>query len=212
MAEVNIDKVVMYHYCNRKAWKAVNQGHKNYILKDPKTGEYFEGKDFQGLWPNWRLVETGPGSELVPAEATRPGLFGFPEATPRSWIEYQEKNTNVFDYLMSCCADKEYDDEKTSLILLEVDLLAEDGPFVIDYVHVRQMAKDFNVKQDSEAKRRIWAEGMKRYWESRVPLADYKNNFILPEVVTFAPVPKERIHFLWEKNLYQFLDEVHGRK
>lgn len=201
----------MYHYCNRAVWKTVNQGHRGYTLQDPKTGEFFDGERFQGLWPGWRLVETGPGSELVPPEATKPALFGFNEPIPRSWVVYRDA-MNVFDYLMSCCADKGKDDDETNLILLEVELLPEDNPFVVDYVHVRHMARDFGSEPKSEAKGKIKAEGMKRYWESKVPLADYDGSFTLPEVVTWFPVPKERIHFIWEKNLHGFLDAIHGDK
>jgi len=210
MTEKNLDHTVMYHFTNRAGWKGVNEGNPNFVYEDPRIGEYVEGKDIRGLWPCSRLIITGAGSELVPFEATEPAVFGLLKEKPESWIQYNDC-INVFDYLMSCCAGHSDEEGRRDLVLLRVDLKPEDNPFVVDYLHIRHLARDYSAESNSERKRAILSEGNKRYWESRVPLADYKDNFTLPEIVIWTPIPQDRVHFVWEKDLHGFLDETHGR-
>jgi hypothetical protein len=209
MAEKNLDHAVMYHFTNRAGWKGVNEGNPDFLYQDPRTGKYVEGEDIRGLWPSRRLVIQGPGSELVSNEATEPAVFGLLEEKPLSWIGYEDC-INVFDYLMGCCAGHSDKEGKRDLVLLMIDLKPEDNPFVVDYLHIRHLARDFSAESDPHKKQKIRAEGNQRYWETRVPLADYKGDFTLPEVVVWTPIPQERVHFVWEKDLYQFLDEAHG--
>ena len=161
------------------------------------------------MWPSRRLIVQGPECALVPYEATKPAVFGLPVEKPQSWIQYNDA-INVFDYLMKCCAGRSDAEGKRDLVLLKVDLKPEDDPFVVDYLHIRHLARDFTAESNPQRKQIILAEGNRRYWESRVPLADYKGNFTLPEIVVWTPIPQERVNFVWEKDLYQFLDEVHG--
>ncbi|MCX6710126.1 MAG: hypothetical protein NTV63_04225 [Candidatus Woesearchaeota archaeon] len=210
MTEKNLDCMVMYHFTNRTGWKGVNEGDPDYLYEDPRTGKYIEGKNIRGLWPSRRLIAQGQDSALVPSEATKPAVFGLPEEKPQSWIQYQD-STNIFDYLMSCCAGRFDEEGKRDLVLLQIDLKPEDNPFVVDYLHIRHLAKDFTAESDAKRKQTILAEGNKRYWDSRVPLADYKGNFTLPEIVIWAPIPQDRVHFVWKKDLHQFLNEAHCR-
>lgn len=210
MAEKNLDHKVMYHFTNRAGWKGVNEGDPDFIYKNPQTGKYVEGEHIRGLWPSRRLIAQGPDSALVPFEATEPAVFGLPEEKPQSWIQYHDC-INVFDTLMGRCAGRSDEKGRKGLILLRVDLRPEDNPYVVDYLHIRHLAGDFTAESDPKRKQTILAEGNKRYWETRVPLADYKGNFTLPEIVIWAPIPQDRVHFVWEKDLHQFLDEAHGR-
>ncbi len=210
MATPTLDRTVMYHFTNRAGWKGTQEGNSDYIYMDPRTNKYVDGKDIRGLWPSRRLISWGIESALVPDEATKPAIFGLPEEKPASWVQYQD-GPNVFDYLMSCCGGRSYRGEENDLVLLRVDLKPEDNPFVVDYLHLRHLARDFEAETNPQRKQKILAEGNQRYWESRIPLADYKNDFVLPEIVVWTPIPQERVHFVWEKELYQFLDEAHGR-
>lgn len=207
MANNNLGKAVMWHYTNMAAWKGANEGNPGYSYQDTRTGKYVDGKDVRGLWPSRRLIAHGVESRLVPSEATQPAVFGLPEEQPESWVKYEDC-INVFDYLMSCCSG--CSEGKKPLVLLRVDLQPEDKPLVVDYLHIRNLARAFNDEQDLCKKMKISAEGNKNYWESRVPLADYKGGFTLPEIVVFAPLPLERVHFVWEKDTESFLDEAHA--
>ena len=208
MIEKDLDHTVMYHFTNRVGWKGVNTGNPDFVYKDPRTGKYVEGEHIRGLWPSRRLIIQGAGSELVPFEATEPAVFGLPEEKQQSWIQYQDC-INVFDYLMSCCAGRSDEEGRRDLVLLRVDLKPEDNPSVVDYLHIRHLARDFTAESEPTKKQAILSEGNKRYWESRVPLADYKGNFTLPEIVVWTSIPQDRVHFVWEKDLHQFLNEVH---
>lgn len=204
----NLGLNTMYHYTNTAGWKGINEGNPNAFYYDPRKEQYIDGTGIRGLWPNRRLVIQGTGSELVPFEATKPAIFGFPEELPKSWLEYEDC-INIFDYLMSCCANLSDSDGKRSLVLLRVDLLPEDAAFVVDYLHIRHLAREFESEPDPRKKDMIRAEGNKKYWDSRIPLANYQGTYILPEVVVWTPIPQNRIHFVWEKDMYQFLDEAH---
>jgi len=210
MVEKNLDHKVMYHFTNRAGWKGVNEGNTDFVYKDPRIGKYVEGKNIRGLWPSRRLISQGLESQLVPFEATEPAVFGLPEEKPESWIQYKDC-INVFDYLMSCCAGFSDEEGRRDLVLLSVDLNPEDNPFVVDYLHIRHLARDFSTESNPIRKQTILSEGNRRYWESRVPLANYKGNFTLPEIVIWNPIPQDRVHFVWEKDLYLFLDEAHYR-
>ena len=209
MVKISQDLAVMYHFTNQAGWKGVNEGNPDYMYKDPLTGKYVEGKEIRGLWPSRRLIIQGAGSELVPYEATEPAVFGLPEEKPSSWIQYADC-INVFDYLMSCCAGISNREGKRGLVLLKIDLKPADDPFVVEYLHIRNLARDYETESDMKKKQAILSEGNKRYWDSRVLLADYKGNFILPEIIIWTPIPQDRVHFVWKKELYDFLDEAHN--
>ncbi len=209
MADKSIDSTVMYHFTSRAGWKGVNEGNPDTLYKDPRTGKYVEGETIRGLWPSRRFIIQGAGSELVPFEATEPAVFGMPEEKTQSWIQYEDC-INVFDYLMRCCAGHSDNERRRDLVLLKVDLRPEDNAFVADYLHIRHLARDYSAETDPQRKQKIRAESNKKYWESRIPFADYQGNFTLPEVVIWTPIPQDRVHFMWEKDLYQFLDEAHN--
>ncbi len=210
MAGQTIDHTTMYHFTNRSGWKGVQGGNPDYVYYHPQTKRYVDGEQIRGLWPSRRLIAQGSESKLVPVEATEPAVFGLFEEKPLSWIQYYDC-INVFDYLMSCCAGRSDEEGRRDLVLLKIDLNSEYNPFVVDYVHIRHLARDFTAESDPNRKQTILAEGNKKYWESRVPLADYHGNFTLPEIVVGTPIPQDKVHFVWEKDLDEFLHEVHGR-
>jgi hypothetical protein len=201
--------IAMYHYTNPSAWNAMNHGCRGYSYKDPRTGEYIDSENAWGLWPSRRLIGEGLESRLVPYEARSPAIFGFPEERPKSWVQYND-STLLFDVLMKCCAELPNGYRNSKIVLLRVDLQFEDKPLVVEYLHVRKIAKPYERALLLEEKEELMAEGMRDYWNSRVPLDEYDESYILPEVIVFNPIPLERLSFVWEKELYPFLDEVHS--
>jgi hypothetical protein len=204
------NKKSMWHYTNRMGWDGVNNGHDGYIVRDPKTGKYYDSEDVRGLWPHRRLIEEGNGSS-VPVEAERPAIFGLPEPQPKSWLKYEDC-TKLWGNLMKRCADRTSQEDRR-IILLEVDLFREDEPIVVDYVHIRRASRDCENEINPRKERAIMIRGFEGYWNSRISFFEYNGGFILPEVVVFNPIPPERIHLSWEKNLQEFLVSTgHGDK
>jgi len=199
----------MYHYTNPEGWNGIINGHKGYAIEHPITKKIVDSESVKGwMIPHRRVIPQGIESSLVPSEATSPAIFGLIEPTPASWLQYTDTNcVKVWDYLLGNCKKG-----KGKLVLLKLSLTDEDNPLVFDYAHVRRIAKDLSEIKNTEEYRKRLAEGNRDYWNSRVKLREYIGGFILPEVAVFAPIPIERIHFLWEKNYNDFLDECRGRR
>ena len=188
----------MYHYTNPEGWDGIVNGRRGYLVSHPITNKWVESETVKGLMiPSRRFLPLGIESSLVPFEATSGAIFGLPEQRPFSWLNYSDPGcSNIFDYLLSSCkrmADK--------LVLLKINLLESDCPFVVDYVHTRKMAKDLTEIKNVKERRKRLAEGCRDYWNSRVELNKYQNNFILPEIVTFSAIPLERVKFCGELSL-----------
>jgi len=201
---MKIDPTVMYHFTNPEGWKGVNEGDDGFTCLDPRTGKYVDGETIRGLWPSRRLIPQGVESSLVPFEATKPVIWGLPKERPKSWLNYKDGRRDIFEQLMSCCA------RRSNLVLLKVNLKPEDEACVVDYASIRQYSKEYNSENDWQKKAKIEAEAHKRYWESRVPIVDYQGDYILPEIVVANPIPQDRVNFLWERDLDDFLEEICG--
>ncbi len=212
MTEKNQKYTTMYHFTSTIGWKGMNEGKPDILYSDPKTGELIEGEQIRGLWPERRLIPIGIESSLVPHEATKPTIFSFLEEKPKSWIEYTHFSLNLFDFLLAHCA-KYSEDKIRNIVLLKIDLIPEDDPYVIEYQHMTDLNNNYekidNKKEREKNKNRMIAEANKKYWESRTPLREYNGNFTLPEIIITTPIPLERIHFIWKKELYDYLSEVH---
>ncbi|MBU3913501.1 MAG: hypothetical protein KKB21_04495 [Nanoarchaeota archaeon] len=186
---------VMYHYTNPKGWAGIANGQDGYVIEHPITKKMVDSETVKGwMIPHRRLIPQGIESSLVPWEATSPAIFGLPEPTPQSWMQYRDC-INVWDYLLSCCksgADK--------LALLKINLVDSDNSLVFDYVHIRRSARDLAQTKDPDRYRKILAEGNRDYWNSRVELNRYDGSFVLPEIVVFSAIPIERIEFLGERD------------
>ncbi len=180
----------MFHYTTKHGWKEMNSGSDCYF--EDKNGKYLDGETFRGLKPNRRLISQGPESFELDKEATKPALFGFLEPEPESWISYRDP-LNIWHYLLSGIGAR---DNWTNLILLKVDLVEEDEPYVVEQFCIRKMAKELESVKEKLACLR---NGYKNYWDSRIRLQDYKGNYVLPEVFSWNTIPLERIHFEWEK-------------
>ena len=185
----------MYNYTNPDGWERIVNGQDGYVVEHPISKKMVDSETIKGwILPHRRLIPQGIESSLVPSEATLPAIFGLSEPAPQSWLQYRDC-INVWDYLLGCCkrrADK--------LILLKINLIDADNSLVFDYVHIRRAARDLAQTKDPEKYRKILAEGNRDYWGSRVALDRYDGSFVLPEIVVFSAIPKERIEFLGEKD------------
>lgn len=185
----------MYHYTNPDGWDGIVNGQEGYVVEHPITKKMVNSETIKGwMLPHRRLIPQGIESSLVPFKATSPAIFGLPNPTPHSWLQYQDC-MNVWDYLLGCCQRG-----SGRLALLKINLINADNPLVFDYVHIRRAARDLTQTKDSEKYRKILAGGSRDYWDSRVELNKYEGNFVLPEIVIFSAIPTERIEYLGEKD------------
>jgi hypothetical protein len=184
---------IIYHYTNREGWEGIRFGQRGYLIKHPLTGDLVESETVKGwMIPHRRLIPEGIESSSLPEQASQPAIFGLPEPKPKSWLDYKDC-TSVWDDLLSCCSKMD-----NRLILLKLSLTENDHPIIVDYVHLRRMAKELSEKNSSEEYRRKLIAGNKAYWESQTPLDKYSGTFILPEIVVFNPIPLERVEFVEE--------------
>jgi hypothetical protein len=181
---------VMYHYTNPQGWHSITNGNPERRHVDPRTGEFVDDKDVRGLWPGRRLINPGPGAENLPAMAKAKYIWGLHEPEPAAWVDRQ-KQLFMFEELMRNCA------AYGRLTLLKVHLTSAEDPHVLEYGHRHPPT-------DPE----LFAEGNRKYWESRVPLAAYEGGYEYPEVIVSTPIPLEQIEFMWEKRLETFLGDV----
>ena len=183
----------MYHYTNNEGWEGIQKGQIGYVIEHPLTRKFVESETVKGwVIPHRRLIPVGIESSLVPTEAISPAIFGLPEPTPQSWLEYKDC-ISVWDYLLSCCRKG-----KSNLVLLRLEISDMDNPKVFDYIHVRKTARDLSIIKDPKEYRKKLAEGNRDYWNSGVELKSYNGSFVLPEVVVFSPIPIERVEFVKE--------------
>ena len=56
------------------------------------------------------------------------------------------------------------------------------------------------------------ADDIKRYWDSRIPLADYDGLYRLPEVLVFNVIPEDRLFLYGERNVHEIRREIEQRK
>ena len=103
--------------------------------------------------------------------------------------EYTENRWHKGSTFFEDCLGRARDHLKPTF-MLKASLLPEDDVYVADWsVHFREDFKGTEMKN-----RKIVHEVKKAYWESLVPLADYKEGqYRLPEVICFSEIPKERL-------------------
>ncbi len=174
-------------------------------------------KGQQGLL---RLRSFISSSDYAPCKEAQQGtIFGLLEEKPATWIKYKNHNGNsVFETLLRTCAVRgddmagfcDWPDEEKKLVLLKVELLPQDNPFVVDFIHISRMYENLK-KTNAISQEQIQSQASLQYWQSRIPLQRYSGNYTLPEVIVHNHLPLERIEKVWEKTLPQYLTEVYGK-
>lgn len=181
-------KVVGYHYTNPKNYKSMQtKGIDGWITSN------FD--DFVGLIPGRRFIRLSIGKGL-PDEAYDNVIEGLLEPEPKSWIENPE-----FPHFWNClmhdiCKEKQ-------VMLLSFDIDPKDKAYVVERAHVeRELYRD---PEKSTEKTRNKA--YRKYWESRVPVFDYKGNYAAPQLAIWSGIEFERLRVEWIKST----DEVWQR-
>ena len=158
-----------YHYTNGDALRKIfNQ----------------ESED-NGLRPTRRFIFLHCGRDL-PEKAYDGAIWGMLEPRPEGYLkESWRDSVSIFED----CLEK----AKSSIqptYMLKVELAQEDDVYVADwYVHFREGYEGTR----SENREAVY-ETKKAYWDSLVPLSEYKDGqYRLPEVICFSKIPVDRI-------------------
>lgn len=192
----------MYHYTSDICWDAM----------------HYDGQ--KGLLPLRPLISHEYAPPL-PKDAVQSTLFGLTQEIPSSWLTYQNKaGRNVFETLLRECALRgddmagfcEIADCELNLVLLKVTLLPSDQPCLTDFIHISQAVNNIGKHTSTSQREQHLIAGATAYWNSRVPLLEYNNNYTLPEVICHKKIPLDRIEYIWQKTLPQALDDIFGTK
>jgi len=163
-----------YHYTTLSAWRRVqHDGH----LRPPTPL----------VNPHWRNA---------PREAHRPHLFALQEPEPAAWKE--NRLDRLLEYILRNGEGNRAFNYRNKIALLELDVRKEDDPHVVAFDHFDRL--DEIAQQDRSVPKMIHqARAVRRYYASRVPLADYAGQYRLPEIVIPNPVPVERARLVWKR-------------
>ncbi|NOQ55937.1 MAG: hypothetical protein GQ477_03985 [Nanohaloarchaea archaeon] len=125
------DNPVMYHFTNASAWEQMNDGCKN-LVYDFETNRYRHKTEFDltGLLPMGSVIKYKilPG---LPLETYAPSSFGI--LNLQSWVNNYEFS-KVLDILLGNIGNV-----GENIILLEIDLINEDKPYVYERAHVERL-------------------------------------------------------------------------
>jgi hypothetical protein len=172
--------VVAYHYTNLEA------------IRSMKTGDIY-GK--RGLLPILRFVRLGRTKGL-PDTAHDGVIEGLLEPAPISWRR-SVRFPDLWSYLFHDICRRHY------VALLSFELKPTDAAFVVDRTHVEQeLYREFYGFGKSTLETATSA--YRRYFESRIPIFDYKGDYELPQLAIWSPISFNRHRLEWVK----FSDDV----
>ncbi len=169
------DKIIGYHYTNPQAYRLM------------ETGRIY---DKTGLIPIHRFIKEQVNG--IPYEATDEAVTeGFLEPEPRSWLE-NPKFPNLWkDLMRGICRESE-------TMLLSFEIKPEDKAYVVERAHVGggfyREAKGRKPTKESMNKA-FW-----RYWESRVPVFDYKGGYSAPQLAIWSTIEFDRLKVEWARS------------
>jgi len=181
--EMNTDKIIGYHYTNHVAYQS--------IQKKGREGWYTFGFDeFTGLIPSRRFVALNRARGL-PIEAYGSVIEGLLEPEPKSWLENPEF-PYFWSYLMhDICREKQ-------VMLLSFELRPEDKAYIVERAHVeRELYR--KAKGRGEPTTRTFNKAFKKYWESRVPVFEYKGGYSAPQLAIWSGIEFDRLRIEWIK-------------
>ncbi len=138
-----------------------------------------------GLIPRRRFLPLGlAGKFNLPPKAGDGAVFGLLDPQPVSWMkhEYHQGEGLLETVIKDMVRNKK-------ILLLRCEILPTDDVHVAD--HVFHMRPDYNGNRDVDNP--ATGEVKRAYWNSLIPAAHYSGQHIVPEVISFSPIPLERI-------------------
>lgn len=181
-----------YHYTNEKAFDSMKTlGIDGYLT--------FGFDNFSGLIPSKRFINLGWANGL-PKKAHESAIESLLESEPDSWMRNKDF-PSLWKYLMHdiCKEDK--------VILLSFELNKNDKAYVVERAHIeRELYKES--KGLGKITKGSLNQASKKYWESRIPIFDYKRNYELPQLTIWSGIEFERLKIEWVKPHNEVWKEV----
>jgi len=196
------NKIIGYHYSNPEAYKSMKtNGIDGYIT--------FNFDNFAGLIPGKRFICPGYGTNL-PKEAYACVIEGLLEPEPKSWLENKEF-PNLWKYLMyDICKKNEVMHDicrKKEIMLLSFELKSKDKAYIVERANVeRELYRDS--KGLGKPTKETMDEAFKKYWESRIPVFDYKGGYSVPQLTIWTGIEFNRLNVEWVKSTNKVWQKV----
>ncbi|MBU0667110.1 MAG: hypothetical protein ABIC91_03310 [Nanoarchaeota archaeon] len=177
------DKIVGYHYSNPKAYQSMQTtGIDGHIS--------FDFEKFAGLIPRKRFIRLGYG-HFLPDESHEGVIEGLLEPEPNSWLENSEFSYLWNSLMHDICREKE-------VLLLSFQLKPKDKAYIVERAHVeRELYKES--KGFGISTKQSMNDAFKKYWESRVPVFEYKQNYNLSQLTIWSGIEFNRLNVEWIK-------------
>jgi hypothetical protein len=172
---MELDKIIAYHYTNEENLR--------YIYDGTMYGR-------KGLISIKRFISLGKGHNL-PDEAFDGVVQALLEPEPKSWIKNPEFPA-LWGYLMHdiCRRDK--------VILLSFEIMPQDKAYVVERAHVEQeLYREFKTGKAPTKKQK--EKAYSEYWNSRVPVFQYRGNYKLPQLAIWTTIICDRLKIEWVK-------------
>jgi hypothetical protein len=169
--------IIAYHYCSDS----------NFQMNNPGNGDF--------LRPRSKIL-AGCLSENVPDWIKKQRYtYAFMGAEPEQWTESIEF-PEVWKMVMRHVSASDMVVRRLSFPLIDTD-----EAYVLDWAHVervRDIIRAANYLSGTclsldDARQTQLDASQQSYIQSRVPLAEYDGNHILPELIIANPIPLERI-------------------
>jgi hypothetical protein len=206
----------------------MNNGHRGYLVCDPATGKYVDGKTIRGLYPMRRFKPLS-GRGVLPEQVHNSIVGGLLDPYDPLWTESRDFPLIYRNLMYNICIEKK-------VILLSVKMLPTDRCYVVDRAHMEHflystVCSDYEnsldkwrYSQDDDVVRKAeelmersyeqYCEGKHdayvQYWDSRVPIYEYfekEMSYLLPQFICFDVIPLDRLNIVWEMDTDQWWHE-----
>ncbi|VVB80611.1 Uncharacterised protein [uncultured archaeon] len=176
-----MEEIRAYHYTNLEALRSMKRG--------GISGHFVGSLDtFKGIIPRKRFIRIGQGKNL-PNIAYEGVIEGLLSPKPLSWTK-NAKFPGVWQYLFHdlCRTD--------NLALISFDLTPKDKAYVVERAYMENELYRES-KRQGKSNHETMSYACKKYWESRVPVFEYRGSYCLPQLAIWSPIEFERLNLEW---------------
>ncbi len=138
-----------------------------------------------GLLPLRRLLNPGLAAQFnLPARLENNVIYGLAEPMPPAWMKDDyDAGIGTLEFIV-----RRHAMESEKMILLKCHTLRSDRAYVLDHSYHTDAAY-----RGRDADNPVTGRVKRDYWESRIPLRDYRGEHPMGEVVCFDRIPCKRL-------------------